>query len=155
MCVCLCVCVCVCVCACVSVCVRVCLCVCMYVCVIPLIIYFLNFPAHPAPPTLDGSAVVLPAGTSNGCSRITDGSAFDVCPAVNEMVEFDCDYDTAVPSNIQSLAGDVLLYDNGGTQISTTVTFTSSGQAGMYSCRTQTAVCGAVSRQDLVVSVHG
>ena len=118
------------------------------------------FPAHPAPPTLDSNAVVTSGMVGNGCSRIVDGSAFDVCPALNEVVEFNCLYSTNVPPNVRSLAGDVHLYDSNGNQVSTTMTITSSAQAGTYSCQAQTAVChsdGTVAHQDLLlhVSVHG
>ena len=94
----------------------------------------------------------------NGCSRIVDGSTFDVCPALNEVVEFHCLYSTNVPPNLQSLAGDVHLYDSNGNQVSTTMTITSFAQAGTYSCRAQTPVChqnGTVARQDLVLSIYG
>ena len=113
-----------------------------------------------APPTLAGAVGIGGSATpvvDNGCSRITNGNMFDLCPALGEIGLINCQYAFGVPQVIRDVAGDLDLVDNtGATLLTPGRPFLSAAQEGVYTCRAPNAVCSANPvMETFSVAVHG
>ena len=103
------------------------------------------------------STAVVNGQSSNGCSRVASSHSLDVCPFLDETVLFSCQYASTVPPDLQALAGDIILFDNTDSILSSQIVlFSSTNQNGQYSCRATNPVCAnAVASQNFNVAVLG
>ena len=108
-------------------------------------------------PVMLASTAVVNGLSNNGCSRVESDHSLDVCPFVEETVSFNCQYAGTVPLDLQALAGDVILFDNTDSILSSQmVLFSSTSQNGEYSCRATNPVCSStVASQNFNIAVLG
>ena len=103
------------------------------------------------------STAVVVEQDNNGCSRVESSHSLDVCPFLDETVVFNCQYASTVPPELQTLAGDVTLFNNADSILSSQfVLFSSTNQNGQYSCRATNPVCSnSVASQNFNIAVLG
>ena len=122
-----------------------------------LYMYTTSFSSHILGPVVLSSTVIVLEQNNSGCSRVESSHSLDVCPFLDETVLFSCQYASTVPPDLQALAGDVILFDNTDSILSSqTVLFSSTDQNGQYSCRSTNPVCSnAVASQNFNIAVLG